>query len=93
MRICRPGLTGACRPAGLPRVPLTAPLLERDDTVGTPELEAPPRRAVVLHRFTVAAGTAERMGYPALALAARTWQHGLERRWGRRPLPVAPAFR
>lgn len=67
--------------------------LERDDTVGTPELEAPPRRAVVLHRFTVAAGTAERMGYPALALAARTWQHGLERRWGRRPLPVAPAFR
>jgi hypothetical protein len=67
--------------------------LQRDDTLGTPDLPAPSRRAAVLHRFDLAAATAAALDYPTTASAARSWTDTLRQRWGRRTLPTNPAFR
>ena len=67
--------------------------LQRDDTLGTPERRAPSRRAAVLHRFTLAADTATKLGYQTTAAAARSWVQTLQQRWGTRTLPTTPAFR
>ena len=67
--------------------------LLRNDTMGAPGFIAPPRRATVLHRFALAADTAERQGFSILASAARSWQQALERIWGPQDLPTAPALR
>lgn len=67
--------------------------LQRDDTLGTPDLPAPSRRAAVLHRFTLAADTADSLGYQTTATAARSWADTLRQRWGPRTLPPNPAFR
>jgi hypothetical protein len=67
--------------------------LKRDDTMGPPELVAPPRRATVLDRFRVSAAAAERHGYETLARTARAWERSLEGLWGQLRLPVAPALR
>jgi hypothetical protein len=67
--------------------------LKRDDTIGPPGFTAPPRRATVLHRFRVAADTAESRGYHSLGSAARSWERVLERMWGPQNLPTAPALR
>ena len=67
--------------------------LQRDDTLGTPDLHAPSRRAAVLHRFKLAADTAAALGYRTTATAARSWTATLRQRWGRRTLPTNPAFR
>jgi len=67
--------------------------LQRDDTLGTPDLPAPSRRAAVLHRFALAADTAGSLGYQTTATAARSWVDTLRQRWGPRTLPTSPAFR
>ena len=67
--------------------------LERDDTLGTPDLPAPSRRAAVLHRFTLAADIADSLDYQTTATAARSWADTLRQRWGPRTLPTNPAFR
>ena len=67
--------------------------LQRDDTLGTPELRAPSRRAAVLHRFTLAADTATWLGYQTTATAARSWVQTLQQRWGALTLPTTRAFR
>lgn len=67
--------------------------LRRNDTMGPPELDAPPRRATVLERFRVAAETADSLGYVALGKAARSWRQTVEHRWGPQTFPTAPALR
>ena len=67
--------------------------LRHDDTIGTPDLAAPPRRATVLERFRLAAATAESLGYLVLGQAARSWHQTVEHTWGPRPFPTAPALR
>jgi len=67
--------------------------LQRDDTLGTPDLPAPSRRAAVLHRFTLAADTAGSLGYHTTATAAHSWADTLRQRWGPRTLPTTPALR
>lgn len=67
--------------------------LQRDDTLGTPDLPAPSRRAAVLHRFTLVADTAASLGYQTTATAAHSWADTLRQRWGPRTLPTNPAFR
>lgn len=67
--------------------------LQRDDTLGTPELRAPSRRAAVLHRFILAADTASTLGFQTTAAAARSWADTVQQRWGPRTLSTNPAFR
>lgn len=67
--------------------------LQRNDTIGPPGFIAPPRRATVVHRFRVAADTAESQGYNTVASGARSWERVLERMWGPQILQNAPALR
>jgi hypothetical protein len=67
--------------------------LLRNDTMGPPELAAPPRRATVLERFRLVADAAESLGYLALGDAGRSWHRAVERIWGPQSFLTAPALR
>jgi Phosphotransferase enzyme family len=63
--------------------------LRGEDTMGTPDLPAPSRRATILHRLDQARRATDT---PGLADFADRLRQALAARWGARPLPYAPAF-